>query len=230
LRDQFPKGKNFSSVNRLKNFFGKECPKSPLPFVIYTRGYKKGLCLSRPPSMMARRQSIRRHPTSIEREIFMRQKIWTRLLSVLLMVCMVLSTMTSSLAVESSQSAASNSVVPPLQPTDVTPSSQVILAGNSSQVFSMVLGLRYKYWKIAIQNNSNSPCYITIHKDSPSGEVVYNGNMYTRLAPAHSTKILRNFDPFSEGEYYVVVQSKGGSESLNGILWYKMATTFSESE
>lgn len=103
-----------------------------------------------------------------------------------------------------------------------TPTARIDLPTNRSRdSFALNIVDGYNYWKIAIQTSTTSTMKYQIFKDSPHGEVVYESNDI----PAGNSS---EHGWFPAGNYYVEIYVVGGGSNLQGILWYKTATTENE--
>lgn len=108
----------------------------------------------------------------------------------------------------------------------VTPSTTVKLNTNSSnQIVPWSVYSGYGYWKIHVINNSKSMMTVKIHKGSPTGELVCDP-MYIS-AGGELPFYCADGSPLSTGAYYLDI-STNGTYNLNGTLYYKFGSTYTD--
>lgn len=152
-----------------------------------------------------------------------------KMMSVTLVGCMAASAlMMSAGAVNVQNDTTSSAPVTAAQSVRrvVTPSTTVKLNTNSSnQIVPWSVYSGYGYWKIHVINNSKSMMTVKIHKGSPTGELVCDP-MYI---PAGDELPFYCADgsPLSTGAYYLDI-STNGTYNLNGTLYYKFGSTYTD--
>lgn len=108
----------------------------------------------------------------------------------------------------------------------VTPSTTVKLNTNSSnQIVPWSVYSGYGYWKIHVINTSKSRMTVKIHKDSPTGELLCDP-MYIP-AGGELPFYCADGSPLSTGAYYLDI-STNGTYNLNGTLYYKFGSTYTD--